>query len=58
MTKSGAAREREERQNAVARVIQRVQGMKAEPGSEGRDVHVPGDELFLDPFGLGGASSR
>lgn len=58
MTKSNATGENEDRQSAVARAIQRIQVMRAKPGSEGREVHVPGDELFLDPFGLGGASSR
>lgn len=58
MAKSNATGERDERRSTVARVLQRIQKMKAKPASEGRDVHVPGDELFLDPFRLGGTSSR
>jgi hypothetical protein len=57
MTTPGASNERDGRQGAVLRVFNRIQAMKDRPEGE-RGVPVPGDELFLDPFALDGASSR
>jgi hypothetical protein len=38
--------------------MERIQAAKRKPASEASEVPIPGDEIFLDPFGLGGASSR
>jgi hypothetical protein len=57
MTNPGTSNERDGRQGAVVRVFNRIQAMKNRPEGES-GVPVPGDELFLDPFALGGASSR
>ena len=43
---------------SVPRVMERIQTAKRKPASETSEVPIPGDEIFLDPFGLGGASSR
>ena len=57
MTNSNAPNEPGERLSAVVRLFNRIQAMEDRPAGE-CNLPVPGDELFLDPFSIGGASSR
>jgi hypothetical protein len=48
----------DERCAALARVIRGLEAVAARESVDPANVYMPGDELFLDPFGRQSASSR
>ena len=48
----------DERCGALARVIHSLEADAARKSADPADAHVPGDELFLDPFDRRSASTR